>query len=113
MANILPEVQPIVTSMPSKGYEMQTGGSARRSFIKNNSNTYFIHGVPGHTHNASAMISVTADYSRKRGVLETINTSWRTRPSPLRPQSTPTATCRATLTSAPIGRSSGALAESP
>ena len=76
MANILPEVQPIVTSMPSKGYEMQTGGSARRSFIKNNSNTYFIHGVPGHTHNASAMISVTADYSRKRGVLETINTSW-------------------------------------
>ena len=46
MANILPEVQPIVTSMPSKGYEMQTGGSARRSFIKNNSNTYFIHGVP-------------------------------------------------------------------
>jgi len=80
MANILPEVQPIVTSMPSKGYEMQTGGSARRSFIKNNSNTYFIHGVPGHTHNASAMISVTADYSRKRGVLETINRSWADEP---------------------------------
>ena len=51
MANILPEVQPIVTSMPAKGYELQTGGSARRSFIKNTDDTYFIHGVPGHTHN--------------------------------------------------------------
>ena len=76
MANILPEVQPIVTSMPSKGYEMQTGGSARRSFIKNNNNTYFIHGVPGHTHNASAMISVTADYSKKRNILNTIGVAW-------------------------------------
>ena len=76
MANILPEVQPIVTSMPAKGYELQTGGSARRSFIKNTDDTYFIHGVPGHTHNASAMISVTAEYSRKREVDNTINDSW-------------------------------------
>ena len=53
MANILPEVQPVVTSMPDKGYELQTGGSARRSFIKNTEDTYYIHGVPGHTHNAS------------------------------------------------------------
>ena len=52
--------------MPHEGYVMQTGGSARRSFIKNNgSDTYYVHGVPGHTHNASAMISVTADYSRQ------------------------------------------------
>ena len=71
MANILPEVQPIVTSMPAKGYELQTGGSARRSFIKNTDDTYFIHGVPGHTHNASAMISVTAEYTRKRGIART------------------------------------------
>ena len=76
MANILPEVQPVVTSMPSKGYQMQTGGSARRSFIKNHNDTYFIHGVPGHTHNASAMISVTADYSRKRDILSTIGVAW-------------------------------------
>ena len=68
MANILPEVQPMVTSMPDRGYELQTGGSARRSFIKNNNNTYFIHGVPGHTHNSSAMISVTAEYTRKRDI---------------------------------------------
>ena len=76
MANILPEVQPIVTSMPGRGYELQTGGSARRSFIKNNNNTYFIHGVPGHTHNASAMISVTADYSKTRDILSTIGVAW-------------------------------------
>ena len=76
MANILPEVQPIVTSMPDRGYDLQTGGSARRSFIKNTDDTYFIHGVPGHTHNASAMISVTAEYSRKREIDSTINTSW-------------------------------------
>ena len=76
MANILPEVQPVVTSMPAKGYQMQTGGSARRSFIQNHNNTYFIHGVPGHTHNASAMISVTADYSKTRDILSTIGVAW-------------------------------------
>ena len=76
MANILPEVQPLVTSMPDRGYELQTGGSARRSFIKNTDDTYFIHGVPGHTHNASAMISVTAEYTRQRGIVRTIDTSW-------------------------------------
>ena len=51
--------------MPHEGFVMQTGGSARRSTIKNNGfDHYFVHGVPGHTHNASAMISLTADYSR-------------------------------------------------
>ena len=53
---------------------MQTGGSARRSSIKNNGfDHYFVHGVPGHTHNASAMISLTADYSEQRGVTEHIS----------------------------------------
>ena len=80
MANILPEVQPIVTSMPDRGYDLQTGGSARRSFIKNTDDTYFIHGVPGHTHNASAMSSVTAEYSRKRGIVRTIGTAWANEP---------------------------------
>ena len=80
MANILPEVQPVVTSMPDRGYDLQTGGSARRSFIKNTDNTYFIHGVPGHTHNSSAMISVTAEYTRTRGIARTINTSWANDP---------------------------------
>ena len=64
MANVLPEVRPLVESMPHEGFVMQTGGSARRSFIKNNGFAhYFVHGVPGHTHNSSAMLSVTADYS--------------------------------------------------
>ena len=74
MANVLPEVRPLVASMPHEGFVMQTGGSARRSTIKNNGfDHYFVHGVPGHTHNASAMISVTADYSEKRGVTEHIS----------------------------------------
>ena len=63
--------------MPHEGYVMQTGGSARRSFIKNNgSDTYYVHGVPGHTHNASAMISVTADYSRQLDEALTISSDW-------------------------------------
>lgn len=54
MANVLPEVRPSVESMPHEGFVMQTGGSARRSIIKNDgSDTYHVHGVPGHTHNAS------------------------------------------------------------
>ena len=63
--------------MPHEGYVMQTGGSARRSFIKNNgSDTYYVHGVPGHTHNASAMISVTADYSRQLDEALTMSEDW-------------------------------------
>ena len=74
MANVLPEVRPLVESMPHEGFVMQTGGSARRSFIKNNGfDHYFVHGVPGHTHNPSAMLSVTADYSERRGVAEDIS----------------------------------------
>ena len=70
----LPEVRPEVLSMPHKGFVMQTGGSARRSIIKNNGfDDYRITGVPGHTHNSSAMISVTADYERRRGVTSTIS----------------------------------------
>ena len=52
---------------------MQTGGSARRSIIENKSDTYRIHGVPGHTHNSSAMISVSADYERRRGITSVIS----------------------------------------
>ena len=74
MANVLPEVRPLVASMPHEGFVMQTGGSARRSTIKNNGfDHYFVHGVPGHTHNASAMISLTADYSEQRGVADSIS----------------------------------------
>ena len=67
----------MVESMPHEGFVMQTGGSARRSTIKNNGfDHYFVHGVPGHTHNASAMISVTADYTATRDVGLTIHETW-------------------------------------
>ena len=77
MANVLPEVRPLVASMPHEGFVMQTGGSARRSTIKNNGfDHYFVHGVPGHTHNASAMISLTADYSRTLDTALEISQDW-------------------------------------
>ena len=76
MANVLPEVRPEVRSMPFEGFVMQTDGSARRSFIKNVNDEYYVRGVPGHTHNASAMISVEADYSEKRGAPTTIDSVW-------------------------------------
>ena len=77
MANVLPEVRPLVESMPHEGFVMQTGGSARRSTIKNNGfDHYFVHGVPGHTHNASAMMSVSADYSRQLEEPLTIHGEW-------------------------------------
>ena len=77
MANVLPEVRPLVESMPHEGFVMQTGGSARRSTIKNNGfDHYFVHGVPGHTHNASAMMSVTADYSRQLEEPLTLHGEW-------------------------------------
>ena len=77
MANVLLAVRPRVESMPHEGFVMQTGGSARRSFIKNNGfDHYFVHGVPGHTHNASAMISVPADYSQQLEEQLTIYGEW-------------------------------------
>ena len=72
MANPLPEVTPVVTSMPTSGWRIQTGGSARRRVVHNKGTTldavYDVAGVPGHTHNASAIISVNADYTRYRQV---------------------------------------------
>ena len=68
MSNVLPEVRPEVLSMPTDGFVMQTGGSARRSRIGYNKydSSFHVVGVPGHTHNASAVVSVIADYTRKR-----------------------------------------------
>ena len=76
MANPLPEVRPLVTSMPTEGFVMQTGGSARRSVVKNTNNLYSVTGVPGHTHNSSAVLSLSADYTRKRMVVGTISSVW-------------------------------------
>jgi hypothetical protein len=79
MANELPEVVPNVQSMPTTGWFCQTSGNARRRITKNTSSLksgnadiegiYDVAGVPGHTHNANAVISVDANYSayRQRG----------------------------------------------
>ena len=79
MSQIQSEVRPKVLQMPQSGFLLQTGGSARRRVIKpttaQTSTTSFpiqthyrVGGVPGHTHNASAVLSVLCDLKRNRGV---------------------------------------------
>ena len=72
MANPLPEVTPLVTSMPTTGWHIQTGGSARTRKAANKGSAtqgiFDIAGIPGHTHNACAVASVDADYTRYRAV---------------------------------------------
>ena len=70
MANELPEVSPVVQSMPTEGWFYQTSGSARRRVSKNKgtelNGIFDVAGVPGHTHNSSAVVSIDADYSTYR-----------------------------------------------
>ena len=76
MANQLPEVVPEVRTMPTTGWFCQTSGTARRRVTKNSgtelAGIYDVAGVPGHTHNASAVISADADYTRYRTAATTI-----------------------------------------
>ena len=82
MANELPEVVPLVQSMPTTGWIIQTKGSARRRVTDNKSTQkrgefdtggiYDVAGVPGHSHNASAVIAVDADYTRYRTVATSV-----------------------------------------
>ena len=65
--------------MPHDGYFLRTGGSARRRVIKPTSKqtltdrfpiptvNYKVSGVPGHTHNSSAVLSVLCDLQKTRG----------------------------------------------
>ena len=59
------EVKPYVTSMPTgtQDFQIQTGGSARQKRVPYNvpNRSYEVTGVPGHTHNASAVMSVLVD----------------------------------------------------
>ena len=83
MANELPEVVPLVQSMPTTGWILQTQGSARRRITDNKSKRrsgnfdtegiYDVAGVPGHSHNASAVVAVDADYTRYRTVALSID----------------------------------------
>ena len=67
MAQLRPEVRPVVSSMPTDGFALQTGGSARRRVVPfdKSSNSYFVTGVPGHTHNTSAVCSVLVDNTER------------------------------------------------
>ena len=71
MANQFPEVLPEVQSMPTTGWFCQTSGGARKRVTPNSSasdtqGVYDVKGVPGHSHNASAVVSVDADYTKYR-----------------------------------------------
>ena len=75
------EVRPLVQTMPgSEAFLLQTGGSARRRSIKPTGSaptiTFRVSGVPGHTHNASAVASVICDLERGRGFTHTIDAAW-------------------------------------
>ena len=82
MANELLDVVPTVQSMPTTGWFCQTTGSARRRITKNTSSaklgnldiegTFDVAGVPGHTHNANAVVSIDANYSKYRTAALTV-----------------------------------------
>lgn len=80
MSNQNLEVLPEVQSMPTTGWLCQTGGNARRRVTPNTSVTategiYDVKGVPGFTHNSSAVVSVDADYTRYRDSLINVATN--------------------------------------
>ena len=78
MSQLQSEVRPHVLQMPQSGFAMQTGGSARKRTIKPTQTQtltstypvqaqYNVTGVPGHSHNGSAVLSVLCDLKRSRG----------------------------------------------
>ena len=76
MANVLPEVVPRVSNMSTDGWYCQTDGAARRRIVANVGSAtepvFRVAGVPGFTHNASAVIDVDADYTRFRTHAESV-----------------------------------------
>ena len=64
--------------MPTTGFDMQTGGSARRRMVKYDEYTksYKVSGVPGHTHNASAVCSVLIDNTEITNLQVEIHQTW-------------------------------------
>ena len=85
MAQLRPEVRPLVSSMPVDGFGLQTGGSARRRVVPFDTamNSYKVTGVPGHTHNASAVCSVLVDNTERS------NAEFRITPAPRIEEETP------------------------
>ena len=74
MQHVLPEVRPFVNNMPEETYVVQTGGSARSREIETIDNRVAVSGVPGHTHNATAIASISADFGEIRLATQTMTT---------------------------------------
>ena len=70
--HVLPEVRPFVTNMPEETYVVQTDGSARSRELKTDNFRVRISGVPGHTHNSTAIASISHDFSLRRQVATTL-----------------------------------------
>ena len=68
--------------MPHDGFVLQTGGSARRPSIRTfgpdgaTTGEYRVSGVPQHTHNSSAVISVLCNLERRRGFTQNLTNAW-------------------------------------
>ena len=75
MAQLRQEVRPVVFNMPVEGFGMQTGGSARRRVVPFDTalSSYKVTGIPGHTHNSSAVCSVLVDNTERSNVPLIIN----------------------------------------
>ena len=87
MSQIQSEVRPEVLRMPKTGFRLQTGGSARRRTIKPFRDIaatdkfpieaqYRVSGIPGHTHNSSAVMSVLVDLKQTRNVTTDLTDAW-------------------------------------
>ena len=87
MSQMQSEVRPQVLRMPKTGFSLQTGGSARRRIIKPFTkqastnqfpieNKYRVSGVPGHTHNSSAVLSVLVDLKQSRNFTAALTDAW-------------------------------------
>ena len=109
MSQFQSEVRPKVLQMPQDGFVMQTGGSARMRTIKPSiaqtltssypvQAQYKVTGVPGHTHNASAVLSVLCDLRRQRGTdLTSVAGVWSSQALALRAANPGAATTAFTL----------------
>ena len=67
-AHVLAEVRPLVSNMPEQQYVAQTDGSARMRVAKFENGRYRVRGVPGHTHNSTAICNVEGDFTALRAV---------------------------------------------
>ena len=76
MAQLRAEVRPVVSNMPTEGFTRRVRQAPRRAVRQDfppKASSYRVTGVPGHTHNASAVCSVLVDNTEKSNVDLIIN----------------------------------------